>query len=468
MTARKQKGKSLAYLFTGRQHRPDGLVIKLHFRESLKAIMAAGGYATPEYVDDQGVARWKAEARLPKGDGKFYNKNFTYTTPADREQEARKIAAAWLRGERAEQAVKDAPWTVDDAHTHWQASLEETDGALTPGMMAVYRAEYAKEIGPVLGRIRLDALTDDHIRQFKKGLTNWIAQNGKPQPRMKRTIQRYLRRVRTILRFAREQGQLKKIPGDAVLKMKCYRVSDGGDVREHYPVSDDELGALLATVRTIASPSVAMACRLASIIGLREQEVTHLTLDTLFLDADIPHVWIRSKPCRCALCLRRKDGLWKPKSKRERKIPLPPELVTEMRAYMAVRATRLVGRDSSYVFPLWSRGKRNKAGAQSERSTFNDAVRRATITLGIEVDKTRQILTFHTLRSVAATNLDTRSNGNQTAVSVALGHALPAMSDRYNRLRERLPELYAALYPDAVDGPKLVPSRSQTGVKRIA
>jgi integrase len=433
-----------------RRYRANAVVLKLHLPP-----LDTRGFGEPEEIVN-GQPRWHYEMRVRQPNGRDRCKKILAEDLTAAEIVADRVAEEWSKGaiEVAEKAKRG--WTVDDAFAHWQASLEETDGALTPGMMAVYRAEYLKEIAPVVGPLLIADVSDDHVRQFRKGLEFWTNQRGEKQLRMKRTVQRFLRRLRTILRFAREQGELKKIPGDAILKMKCRRVSDGGDMREHYPLSDDELAALLAEVRKSATPPVAMACQLVSIIGLREQEVTHLTTDCLFLDTEVPYIWIRSKSCSCALCLRRNEGVWKPKTRRERKIPLPPELVTEMRDYMAARGVHLVGRDSIYVFPMWERGKRYKAGSQTERSAFNDAVRRAVVALDFPVDKTRQLLTFHSLRSVAATNLDLRSHGNHTAVSIALGHALAGMSDRYNRLRDRLPELRDALYPDAAEGPKLV------------
>jgi hypothetical protein len=405
------------------------------------------GFAVPPRVEG-GKPRWQWLMRTEQPNGERRCEYIYAASFIEAEIVAERVAEEWRTGEAVEVAKAVKGWTVTEAFEQMMESKDAVDGGMCGGNRTSLRRVFEKEIEPLVGHIYLADLTDPQVASVKKKIAARQLPDGSWVARMDRTRQRVCRLFGATLRFAQRRGQLTVIPGEDLLKVKVARVSDGGDMREHAALDDDQVAALLTEIDRIATPAVAMACRVAATLGLRDQEISHLQLNALFLDTDVPYIWVRRHACHCGECTKNKNSIWTPKTKRERKVPIPPEL--QLCAYLAVREQHLVGRDSQHVFPVWTRTKRKRAGEMVGRSTYNDAVQQAVRNLRIEIDRSRQLLNFHSLRSVAHTALDIRSHGNVTAVSVALGHMLPGMADRYNRLRERLPELYAALFPDAV------------------
>lgn len=420
--------------------------------------------AVPPRVEG-GKPCWQWLMRVDQANGKRRCAYLYAATFTEAEIIADRVAEEWRTGEAVAVAKTSKGWTVTEAFEQMMESKDAVDGGMCGGNRTSLRRVFRKEIGPLVGGVYLSVLTEHQVASVKKKIAARQLPDGTWVARMDRTRQRVCRLFGATLRFAQRRGQLTVIPGEDLLKVKVARVSDGGDMREHAALDDDQVATLLTEIDRIASPSVTMACRVAATLGLRDQEASHLKLPALFLDTDVPYIWVRRHECHCRECKNGKNSIWAPKTKRERKVPIPPELVVELRNYLALRERHLIGRDSQHAFPVWTRTKRKRAGDMVERSTYNDAVQQAVRNLGMEVDRTRELLTFHTLRSVAATNLDSRSNGNQTAVSVALGHKLPGQQDRYNRLRERRPELYAALFPDAVAALKVM---RESGKQKIA
>ncbi len=178
-----------------------------------------------------------------------------------------------------------------------------------------------------------------------------------------------------------------------------------------------------------------------------EGEVTHLRVMDVSPDADLLTV-ASDIPCQCRDC-RANDGERHTKSGRARFVPVAPELVPDLRAYVAERVERF-GPDG-WLFPRWCRPTRGRypAGSQRLRRDLLDLFQAAAE--AAEVSPTPSgPLVFHDLRTTAHTWLTGRSRGHLVAVSVALGHRLPGMAEVYNRLADNPTLLRAALFPDAV------------------
>jgi integrase len=153
-------------------------------------------------------------------------------------------------------------------------------------------------------------------------------------------------------------------------------------------------------------------------------------------------------PCHCREC-RVNDGERHTKSGKARLVPVAPELVPALRAYVA-ECTARFGSDG-WLFPRWHRPPKGRYPAGTKRSRRDVLAMFRTAAVAAEVSPTPSgALRFHDLRTTAHTWLTERSRGHLVAVSVALGHRLPGTAEVYNRLAADPALLRAALFPDTL------------------
>lgn len=373
---------------------------------------------------------------LLRGPGGKPSKTIFAVDKADAVSEAHKQVARWA----AEGSAKAAApiWTMSATITAYLAAKRDKDSANA----GTQRAEASWIKGVVapyfvaaLKDPTVDAITEAHVREWKK---IYVDDAASASTRHHRT-----RVLRALFAFAVRKGQRATNPAeDFVVRPKP--IKKGGDQRGHHPLTAAELAALQTWLDAHAPPSAAFAIRLAAAVGLRDQELTHLRLEDLEVDAVTPLVRVAHFKCACAYCAMHRDGQRMTKTKSARVVPLPPEIVGPLKDYLAVRAEQVPG---PWLFPAWT-GTRAKPGAQLGRSVLNDFLQLAVADAQIAVKAEEHRLVFHSLRAYAATMLDRRSGGDFTAVCACLGHALPGgVAGRYNTLSERPAELAAALYP---------------------
>jgi integrase len=132
------------------------------------------------------------------------------------------------------------------------------------------------------------------------------------------------------------------------------------------------------------------------------------------------------------------------KSGRARLVPVAPELVSKLQAYIAERVERF-GPDG-WLFPRWYRSPKGRypAGVQRARRDVLRMFQDAAVAAGV-LPMPSGALRFHDLRTPAHTWLTERSRGH-----LVLGHRLPGMAEVYNRLAANPVALRAALFPDGV------------------
>jgi integrase len=425
------------------------------------------GRPVPRSIDAAtGKARWKWVLRRPHPDDpeKSQAKNLYCTDWRDAESEARKQLQAWATAAPAEKAsaghqgpAATEPWHVSDLTARWLDSTDQRDAGWVRLAVTPF---FVTKLGNPLVRDVTEA-----------ACKAWEAEYGKGDTAVSQSTQHQRYRVlRALFRYAVAKGQRTDLPFEpSKFKVTPKLYIDGGDQRSHHPLTTAELTAIVQWLTEHATPAVTFAVQLAAAIGLRDQEVTHLRLADVLLDAPVPYIHVAHFPCGCMYCKKHRGGQRKTKGRRERKVPLPPELVGPFRDYLKGRAEQ-VPASSKWTFPVWSasRSRKLRPGDQLGCSTFNDWLQKAIAPAEITVDPERHRLVFHSLRAMANTDLDARSNGNATAVMVALGHK-PAtgVKDRYDQLRDRLDLLAAKLYPDHYTD-DLAKKRQARAVKKTA
>ncbi|MGH7510428.1 MAG: tyrosine-type recombinase/integrase, partial [Gemmatimonadales bacterium] len=273
---------------------------------------------------------------------------------------------------------------------------------------------------------------------------------------MSRTQQKHTVLLTMLFRYAVELDWRASLPVRkehrvSVMKEGERRGKLRGDQRVGIALTPPQLDAI---VDQLEHPDTLLV-RLTAWTGLREGEVTHLRMMDVSPNADLLTV-ASGIPCHCRDC-RLDGGERLTKSGRARVVPVAPELVPDLRAYVAERVERF-GPDG-WLFPRWFRPTRGRYPAASQRShrdvlTMFRAAAEAAEAEAAEAGEVSPMpsgrLRFHDLRTTAHTWLTERSRGHLVAVSVALGHRLPGMAEVYNRLAANPDLLRAALFPDAV------------------
>lgn len=344
--------------------------------------------------------------------------------------EAAKVQATW----DAEKPGSDPPGaghTVNDLCDAFLASRGGPNSRTRPSTVEGYRRALERLVRPRLGHRLVMEVTPGDV-------TEWQRHNdrGKSRTRQKRIIL-----LSMLFRHAMEQDWRPTSPVRKEHRVVVLRVGERqgklrGDQRAAVALSPDQVDAI---VDQLDRPD-GLLVRLTAWTGLRVSEVIHLRTGDVNEGADILTV-ASDIPCRCRDCLAN-GGERQTKSGRARLVPVAPELVPDLRAYLAERSARFG--PGGWLFPRWYRPTRSrrKAGDQRLRRDVLSLFQRAARSVGYTG------LVFHDLRSTAHTWLTERSHGHLVAVSVALGHRLPGMAETYNRLATEPMMLAQALFPD--------------------
>jgi integrase len=203
--------------------------------------------------------------------------------------------------------------TVEQWLIHWQDTIAERK--VRPSTLVRYKQLIKHQIVPGIGHHRLDRLQPEHIEAMYTQLLN-----RNDNPLSPATVLQCHRVLSRALKVAMQRGR--------VARNVCTLV-DAPSVRheEVQPLTKDDARKVLAaaTGRNAARWSVALA------LGLRQGEALGLQWDAIDLDAGT---------MRIRQALQRRPGVGlvmvQPKSRAGRRtIPMPAELVKQLRAHRA-------------------------------------------------------------------------------------------------------------------------------------
>lgn len=387
----------------------------------------------PYRRDTSGRALWKFRLRLGKQSRVIAARDWT-----DAHNEASKVLAEWAIGEVLPSSTTPAPQsrTVNDLCDAFLASRGGPNSRTRASTVASYRHELKRLVRPLLGdRLVADVIPAD--------VTEWQRQHptGKSRTRQKRVIL-----LSMLFRYAvelewRVSSPVRKEHRVTVLKQGERRGKLRGDQRVGIALTPTQLDAIVAKLEY---PNTLLV-RLTAWTGLREAEVTHLRVIDVSTDADVLTV-ASDISCQCRECSRN-DGERHTKSGKARIVPVPPELIPDLQAYVAERVERF-GTDG-WLFPRWYRPPKGRYPASAQRARRDVLAMFQDAAVAAKASPTPSgPLRFHDLRTTAHTWLTERSRGHLVAVSVALGHRLPGMAEVYNRLAADPVLLRAALFPE--------------------
>jgi integrase len=256
-----------------------------------------------------------------------------------------------------------------------------------------YESIVRVHLSPALGRIRLKALTPDHVRGlYREKLDSGLA------PRNVLHIHRTLSKA---LRQATDDGL---IPRNAAASVKPPRPRS----EEMQPLSRDQVRTLLDTVRDDRLEALYV---LAVTAGLRQGELLALKWEDVDLEGTNPTLQVR----RSLSETRGRRSFVTPKSGRGRHIRLSKQAVSALRAHRKRQLEERVRKaglweDHGLIFP--SEVGTPMSGRNLYRA-FKIRVKRASLP---------QTLRFHDLRHTCATLL-LRQGVNPKFAQELLGHA---------------------------------------------
>jgi integrase len=255
--------------------------------------------------------------------------------------ERKKEAEAFLtdaKHEVAQGTHTPASTSIDvaEACDLWLAKCEKE--GLEPMTLMQYRSHVAGHIRPLLGRVRLSALTTPLLEQFKDDLIGRASALGaRGKTRISRsTSRKVLTSLKSVLREMQRRGLIAKNPG-AVVSIKAAQRDAGKKIHagEHFP-SKEEVNKLLAGAGRLR-PLLLVAV----FTGLRSSELRGLRWSDLDLGKGFLHVRQRADA---------KGVEGAPKSKAgTRRIPLIPPVVTALKEWKL--ACPRDGAELRLVFP---------------------------------------------------------------------------------------------------------------------
>jgi integrase len=267
------------------------------------------------------------------------------------QREAERIEAIFERADREGGYIVLLSDTLREhaAHLRVMRKARSADSAEYHG--AVLLAHFGPDFN-------VATMTPQHVARFVE------ARRAATAPSVS-TINGHLRILRAAVNFAVECGRLRKAPTVKLLK-------EGR--RLPTKLSQAEVDRL---VRSAKDPLVALALLLAAHAGLRHQEILHLRVSDVDLDART--ISVTAKP----------EAGWSPKAHHERVIPLSNRLADALKPHVSLRSSMAwlfpgvekgMPRTSLYepireVFQacgLWDRSK--KSGLHMLRRTFASAM----------------------------------------------------------------------------------------------
>lgn len=256
-----------------------------------------------------------------------------------------------------------------------------------PATLARYRAalgHFQQLLGP---RRAVETIRRADIEEYKL----WRSQQSSPRPGAARvrpgTINFELGALRTFFNYLIQDRQL--VMENPCARFKPLRDPSAGRTRP-LVYSDEEIRRLLEAAAEEDRPWLLTLL----LTGLREQELCWLSWEDVDLRPGQERLWVRAKPG------------FSPKDYEEREIPLPPELVEELRG---------LPRRTGWVFPSASGGREQHLLRRLKRLARRAGVQGATL---------------HKFRHTYATRL-LESGADIVTVQRLLGHSDLETTRRY-------------------------------------
>lgn len=266
--------------------------------------------------------RWRGSVELPSPDGRRRRKVVTGATSRDVADRLTSIK----RGVSDGTLALGPDMTVEAWLAHWLATA-----TLRTSTRTGYESKIRVNVVPHIGRLRLDKLQPEHLERLYATLSATLA------PSSVRQVHAILRRA---LRVAEQRQRIGRNPAALVATPSVPH-------REAVALTREQaIKALEAASRRRSGPrwqvGLAMGLRQGEALGLCWPSVD-LAAGTLRVETEL--VWLRYRhgcgaPAVCGTarrCPERTDGrfvLEEPKSARSRRtLPLPAELVVELRAW---------------------------------------------------------------------------------------------------------------------------------------
>jgi integrase len=376
---------------------------------------AADFQAVPFRSKDGG---WEVFLRLPSpAGGPAARRHLRARTKAELAAKAAELQSAHADG----QVTSGPGMTVLQWLDRW---IEEQSDQVRPSTVAGYRTD-RRYIAEHIGGIRLPALTSEQVERMYRAVRGQTSVG---------TAQHLHRTLNAALRRARKRGQLARNPAEDA------RVPKAG-LGELPPKRDLSVEEIARLVPVIAERRTRARWLLALILGVRQGEALGLIREDVDLDRAELHIgaslqrlpWRHgcpaSRPCggkRGADCpVRHSGGLKRmlPKTSAGiRTIPLPPQLVGELRAHLARQAAERLAagplwRDGGWVFAAPLGGPIDYSADWAEWRSI------------VEAAGVRHVR-VHDLRHTAATRMGAGGASVRTLMDI-FGWSTAAMASRY-------------------------------------
>ena len=254
----------------------------------------------------------KKEARY--GKYQYYRKKLPHPVTGEyiavygktREERDAKVdaqLAAWA----AEAESASTPFVWEYA-AQWFATAS---ASMSPDRKAAVRREINENILPVIGQLRLAAVTADDLKRVMAGRAQWS----------KATQEKTRQVLRRIFADAEEAGKISRDPA------RRLKTAGGRPTARIDALTPDQQASLLAAVEGL---SVKLFIYLGLFAGLRREEICGLQWDCVDLDSKAPHIdvrravrWIGNSQPEISPVLK-SSAAW-------RTVPIPPILAAALR-----------------------------------------------------------------------------------------------------------------------------------------
>jgi integrase len=277
-------------------------------------------------------------------------------------EEARLLKARRMGEIASGEYVKASRETLNAYAQRWLTTYRGRNGDLRATTLAEYERDLRRYVLPRLGRSRLTALRPRHVQDFVAWLADddaqrrrWTDENRDrehsgqrpvrcPVPLADGTIGRIVAALKAVLSTAvREEVVARNVASGVVLPRRDHATlpEDDDDAETNVrALTREQVHALLVVV----NPEWRTFFRLLAATGLRISEALAIEARHLRLDGSRPVVRVRQ-------AWTPRGGLQLPKSRHGRRdVPLPRDLVDDLRAHLAARIPDASPRSKTLVF----------------------------------------------------------------------------------------------------------------------